>query len=151
MATKRIRCGSCGFGAILSTAGESPKLIVDSAKQIQICSRHPHRPQTNGRRLDPLDCPDFRDAVQGPTITSTPGTTTLLREAESEGLGIEQVAAQNAAYKKPARVRRSRKAEAPKSEVASPKAKSARPSPTKRPRSVPSDIASVAEGESMVS
>jgi hypothetical protein len=151
MATEKIKCSACGFGALLFRTGESINLTIDLAKQIQVCHHFRDQPQTNARRVAPLDCRNFRETVQRPAGID-PGTRTAVKEAESEGLGNTQAAAEEAADKKPARSRTSRRAEVAKAEARSPKAKSARrpPRKTTSPRSAHSGDPTVAAGAQTV-
>ena len=124
MATQKIKCPACGFDALLFTTQGSTALTVDTAKQIKVCDHYRHRLQTNARKGAPLDCRSFREAVQKPASLN-PHIPTLVNEAGSEGSRTEQAAAEEAADKKTARSRTSRRAEV-KAEPASPRAKLAR-------------------------
>src|SRR5215203_5481209 len=88
MATERVKCSACGFAALLRRTGESIKLTIDSAKQIQVCDHLSHESQTNARRLAPLDCRAFRDTVQILAKNWKPSTPTLVNGAESGGSGF---------------------------------------------------------------
>ena len=126
MATEKIRCSACGFGALLFRTGESVKLTIDSAKQIQVCHRFRHEPQTSGRRAPRLDCLDFRETVQALVNNLNSGTPTSVKEAESEGSETAPAAAEEAVDKEVARSRRSRRTKVAETEAGSPKARSAR-------------------------
>jgi hypothetical protein len=119
MAMQKIKCPACGFDALLFTAQGTTALTVDSAKQIKVCDHYRHQFQTNARRGAP-----FREAMQR-RASLNPHTPTLVNEAGSEGSRTKQAAAEEAADKKTARSRTSRRAEV-KAEPASPRAKLAR-------------------------
>src|SRR5215207_7926295 len=91
MATQRVRCSACGFAALLRRTGESIKLTIDSAKQIQVCDHLSHESQTNSRRLAPLDCRAFRDTVQILANNWKPSTPTLVKDAESKESGSRKL------------------------------------------------------------
>src|SRR5688572_15147684 len=131
MATDKIKCSACGFGALLFRTGESIKLTVDSAKQIQVCHHFSDQPQTNVRTLAPLDCRDFLETVQKLANNLNPGTPTLIKGAETEGSEITQAAAEEAVDKEVARSRRSRRTKVAETEAGSPKPRSARRPPKK--------------------
>jgi hypothetical protein len=124
MATDKLKCSACGFGALLFRTGESTKLTVDSAKQIQVCHHFRHDPQTKGRRAAPLDCRNFREAIQAPVDARNGGTPNSVESAEGEGLGTTQAAADKP--QKVAPSRRSRGAEVAETGAGSPKATSTR-------------------------
>src|SRR5215207_4551286 len=90
MATQRVRCSACGFAALLRRTGESIKLTIDSAKQIQVCDHLSHESQTNSRRLAPLDCRAFRDTVQILANSWKPSTPTFVKDAESKESGFTE-------------------------------------------------------------
>jgi phage protein D len=124
MATQKIKCPACGLDALLFMAQGTTALTVDSAKQIKVCDHYRTQLQANARRGAPLDCPAFREAMQRPASLN-PHTPPLVNEAGSEGSRTKQAAAEEAADKKTARSRTSRRAEV-KAEPASPRAKLAR-------------------------
>jgi hypothetical protein len=152
MATRKIKCGACGFAALLFTTGESIRLTVDSAKQSQLCNYLKEQPKSSSRRVGALDCLNFREAMDGPTKSNNSGAPTL-DETENEAVGAEEAAPENASTKSSARSRRSRRAEVAETGVGSPKAKSAGRAPRKstRQRKIDSDAPIVADGEPMVS
>src|SRR5829696_1816911 len=92
MATERVKCSACGFAALLRRTGESIKLTIDSAKQIQVCHHFSHAPQRKARRLAPLDCRAFHETVQTLVSNRKPSTPTLVEDTQSEGSGITQAA-----------------------------------------------------------
>jgi hypothetical protein len=123
MPTEKIKCSACGFGALLFTTGESTKIIVDSAKQIQICNRLKHQPKSNTGRVGPLDCRNFLDAVHGPATHDDSGSSALDDQAQSEAIEAKEVAPEKPADEIFARPRKSGRA---KVSETSPKAKSPR-------------------------
>ena len=152
MATQKIKCRACGFGALLFTTGESTRLTVDSAKQSHLCNYLRQQPKSSNQRLGALDCRDFREAVDRPARKDTSGLPTL-GETEDKAIAANAAVAEKACIENPPRSRRSRQAEGSGSEAGSPKAKSARRQPKKsaRPRKTHSDVPIVADGESRAS
>lgn len=146
MTTTKIKCGACGFGALLFRAGESTKLTVDSARQTHVCNHLKHQPRSIIRRVGPLDCRDFREAVERPTQNNKAGSPTLDDETESEAVEVKHAAPERASNSTPARVGRSRRAEGAETEAGSSKAKSARrPRKSTSRRSAHSDVATVSD------
>jgi hypothetical protein len=133
MATQRIKCRACGFGALLFTTGESTKLTVDSAKQIQLCNSLREQPKSSVRRLGALDCHDFRKAVQTPGTNDQSGSPTL-DEPQKVSIAADAPAPEKASNENPARSRRSRQPERAETQAGSPKAKSAGRPPKKSTR-----------------
>ena len=148
MATQKIKCRACGFGALLFTTGETTKLIVDSAKQIHLCKYLIQQPRSSTRKGGALDCRDFREAVQRPGKNDVSGSPTL-DETENEAVAANAAVPEKATIENLARSRRSRPCKGAETDAGSPKAKSARRPPKKRtrPRKIHSDVAIVAEGE----
>ena len=150
MATQKIKCRACGFGALLFATGESTKITVDSAKQTQLCNYFSQRPKSSARRIGALDCPDFREAVSGPATDDSSGLPTL-DETKSEAVGAKDATPEKASTKNSARPKRSRRAEVAETDTSSPKAKSVRRAPSKstRRRKIHSDLPTVTDGEPM--
>ena len=123
MPTEKIKCRACGFGALLFTTGESAKLIVDSAKQVQVCKRLKDRPK--GRK-GPLDCRDFRDVFQRPATPNNSGSPSFDDETQSEALETKEATAERDGDDIPVRSRRSSRAEVAEIGAGSQKEKSAR-------------------------
>jgi hypothetical protein len=152
MATQKIKCRACGFGALLFTRGESAKLTVDSAKQSHLCNFLKQHLNTSSHKLGALDCRDFREALDGPAEDDGSGSPTL-GEPEIEAVEFNEAAPEKAGTKSPARSRKSRRANVSESEPTLPKVKSARRPPRKstKPRKIHLDVGVVADGEPMVS
>ena len=176
MATQRVRCRACGFGALLFSTAEGTWLTVDSAAQRRACKHLGDHPRTNAENAGPLDCRDFHiafvrlgkgddasssisDGIQGETVG---GTTVVAEPAsntdaetspcdpDSEAAAAEQTVAGTVEGKLSERARRPKPAE-----VASPKpkkkAKAAPRSARKKTRKIHSDIAISADQEPRVS
>lgn len=130
MATERVKCSGCGFAALLFRTESSIKLTIDSAKQAQVCHQLRQEPQTQVRRLAPLDCRAFCDTVQCLANNSNPDTSTLAKDAESEASVMPQAPDANVVDEQVVRSRKPRKAIA-EAEAGSLKARSARRAPKK--------------------
>jgi hypothetical protein len=154
MATQKIKCGACGFGALLFTTGESTKVTVDSAKQSHLCNYFRQQAKSSTVRLGALDCPDFREAVDRPTKVGNSGSPPL-DKTENEPEVAKEAAPEKARTKGPARPRRSRRAEVAEAEAeaGSPKAKAVGRAPRKGTvrRKIDSDVPLVPDREPMVS
>jgi len=152
MATQKIKCGACGFGALLFTTGESTQVTVDSAKQSYLCNYFRQQPKSSTGRLGALHCPDFREAVDRPAKNGNSGSPTL-DKAENGAEVAKEAAPEEASIKGPARPGRSRRAEVAEDEAGSPKAKAVRRAPRKntKRRKMGSDGPLGADGEPMVS
>ena len=152
MATQKIKCRACGFGALLFTTRESTHLTVDSARQGHLCAYFRGQPKSSARRTGPLDCRDFREALNGPAKDDNCGLPTL-DETEDEAVVAKEAAPETASTKNSARSKRSRRAEVAEADAGSKRAKSVRRAPKKstRHRKIHSDVPFVADGEPMVS
>jgi hypothetical protein len=126
MPTDRVKCSGCGFAALLFRTEESVKLIIDSAKQTQVCHHLRQEPQTQVRRLAPLDCLAFRETVQTLASNSKRDTQTLAKDAESEGSETARAPAVKVADEEVVRSRKSHEAKIAEAGAGSPKARSAR-------------------------
>jgi hypothetical protein len=131
MATEKIKCPACGFGALLFTTGETTRLTVDSATQIRVCNRFKHQPKSDTSRIDPLDCHDFREALQRPAKNNNSGSPSLDDETAGEEAGAKEAAPEKSSNKSAARSPKSRPAQVAKTQAGSPKARSARRQPRK--------------------
>jgi hypothetical protein len=152
MATQKIKCGACGFGALLFTTGESIQVTVDSAKQSYLCSYFRQQPKSSTVRLGALDCPDFREAVDRPTKGGNLGSPTP-DKTENETEVAKESAPERASTKGSARPGRPRRAEVSEADPGSPKAKAVRRAPKKGTvrREIDSDVPLVPDREPMVS
>ena len=152
MATQKIKCRACGFGALLFTTGESTKITVDSAKQIHLCTYLRQQPKSSTGRQGALDCPDFREAVDRPNNDGNSGSPAL-DKTENDREVAKQAAPEKASTKGSPRPGRSRRAEVAEDEAGSPKAKAVRRAPRKntKRRKISSDGPLGADGEPMVS
>ena len=152
MATQKIKCRACGFGALLFTAGESTRVTVDSAKQIHLCNYLREQAKSSTGRPGALDCRDFREAVQRPGKSDDSDSSTL-DEPENERVTADAAAPDKASVENPTRSRRLRQAEGAETHAGSPKPKSARRARKKstRPRKIHSDSPIVADEEPRVS
>jgi hypothetical protein len=170
MATQKVRCRACGFGALLFSRAEGTWLTVDSAAQRRACK------SPSDHQVGPLDCRDFHlavlrvgnsDDVSSPISDETEsevvdhtaavaepacntGAETSHSDRDSEAAAAEQTVAGTAEDKPSKRARRPRPAE-----VVSPKVKKkakAAPGPArKKTRKIHSDAAISADEEPRVS
>jgi hypothetical protein len=176
MATQKVRCRACGFGALLFSTAEGTWLTVDSAAQRRACKHLSDHPRTNAENVGPLDCRDFHiaflrvgkgddasspiseeaesEAVGRTAVVAEPASNTGAgishSDSDSEAAAAEQTVAGIAEDKLSERARRPRPAE-----VASPKAKKkakAAPRPArKKTRKIHLDLAISADEEPRVS
>jgi hypothetical protein len=124
MPTQKIKCPACGFAALLVVMGESPKLTLDSMKQIQLCKSLTDHLQSRSSRARALDCPAFREELQRPrTGNLRPASSD--ESTEIEKAVITQDAPEQLSEEKPSGPGKPRRAKA-KSEAASPDLKSTR-------------------------
>jgi hypothetical protein len=152
MTTKKIHCSACGFGALLFRTGESIALTIDSAKQIQVCRQLRDQPQANARRVAPLDCRDFREAVERLANNHKPVTQTSINDPEIEDSRIMQAPVEEAVDTEVGRSRPARETEVAEPETRS-RPRSALPKAARRPskksvrgRSASSEPAIIAAG-----